>query len=79
MKFSVMKGRGNYSWSFKRKSYTLKLGKKTDLCGMGKSKKYALVSPGLRQVAPAQRLARYVGEKFNNMAWTPNPCRSTST
>ncbi len=27
MKESVMKGRGNYSWSFKRKSYTLKLGK----------------------------------------------------
>ena len=35
---SIMKGRGNYSWSFPKKSFTLKIDKKTNLCGMGTSK-----------------------------------------
>ena len=70
MKFSTMKGRGNYSWSFKRKSYTLKLGSSTDLCGMGASKKYALVSQDYDKSFMRNALAQYVGKKFTNMAWT---------
>ncbi|MGI9085158.1 MAG: CotH kinase family protein [Aeromicrobium sp.] len=72
VKFSVMKGRGNYSWSFKRKSYTLKLGKSTDLCGMGASKKYALVSQDYDKSFLRNALAGYIGKKFTNMAWTPD-------
>jgi hypothetical protein len=71
MKFTTMKGRGNYSWSFKRKSYTLKLGDSTDLCGMGKSKKYALVSQDYDKSFMRNALAQYIGSKFTNMAWTP--------
>ncbi len=72
MKFSTMKGRGNYSWSFKRKSYTLKLGDSTDLCGMGKSKKYALVSQDYDKSFLRNPLAQYIGKKFTNLAWTPD-------
>ncbi len=72
MKFSTMKGRGNYSWSFKRKSYTLKLGSSTDLCGMGASKKYALVSQDYDKSFMRNALAQYIGKEFKNMAWTPD-------
>ena len=39
-----IKGRGNYSWSFKQKPYTLKLAEKADLVGMGEAKKWVLVT-----------------------------------
>lgn len=39
-----IKGRGNYSWSFKQKPYTLKLAEKADLVGMGDAKKWVLVT-----------------------------------
>ena len=71
IKKSVMKGRGNYSWSFKRKSFTLKIDKKTDLCGMGVSKKYALVSQDYDKSFLRNPLAQYIGSKFSNLAWTP--------
>ena len=72
VKFSVMKGRGNYSWSFKRKSYTLKLGSKKDLCGMGENTKYALVSQDYDKSFLRNALAGYIGKKFKKMAWTPD-------
>jgi hypothetical protein len=72
LKNSVMKGRGNYSWSFNRKGFTLKLGKSTDLCGMGANKKYALVSQDYDKSFLRNALAGYIGKKFNHMAWTPD-------
>jgi len=39
-----IKGRGNWSWSFDQKPYTLKLSEKADLCGMGEAKKWILVT-----------------------------------
>ncbi|MBR2433952.1 MAG: CotH kinase family protein, partial [Lentisphaeria bacterium] len=39
-----IKGRGNYSWSFAQKPYTLKLAEKADLAGMGEAKKWVLVT-----------------------------------
>jgi len=68
---SVMKGRGNYSWSFPKKSFTLKTGDKLDLCGLGKSKKYALVANDYDKSLMRNSLAGYVGSKLNGMAWTP--------
>ena len=70
-KLSVMKGRGNYSWSFRRKSYTLKLGSDKDLCGMGANNKWALVSQDYDKALARNALAQYVGSKFTNMAWAP--------
>ncbi len=69
---SKMKGRGNYSWSFRRKSYTLKIDKSTDLCGMGKDKKWALVSGDYDKSLMRNSLAGYIGSKLDNMAWTPH-------
>ncbi len=39
-----IKGRGNYSWSFNQKPYSLKLGEKADLIGMGDARKWVLVT-----------------------------------
>ena len=73
MKFSTMKGRGNYSWSFKRKSYTLKLGDSTSLCGMGASKKYALVSQDYDKSFLRNALAQYVGKQvMRTPEWVPD-------
>lgn len=39
-----IKGRGNSTWSANKKPYNVKLDKKTDLFGMGKSKKWCLLA-----------------------------------
>ena len=39
-----IKGRGNYSWTFAQKPYSLKLGEKADLLGMGAAKKWTLIT-----------------------------------
>ncbi len=39
-----IKGRGNSTWKMEKKPYNLKLDKKTDLFGMGKSKKWSLIA-----------------------------------
>ena len=66
-----MKGRGNYSWSFDKKSFTLKLDKKTNLCGMGSSKKWALVANHYDKSLLRNTVADYIGSKLTNLAWTP--------
>lgn len=68
---SVMKGRGNYSWSFAKKSFTLKLAKKTDLCGMGSSKKWALIANHYDKSLLRTAVAFNIGQVLDNMAWTP--------
>lgn len=43
--YDKIDGRGNSSWDYsKKKSYNLKMPKKTDLFGLGKAKKWALLS-----------------------------------
>ena len=39
-----IKGRGNATWSFKKKPYNIKFEAKTDLFGMGKAKKWSLLA-----------------------------------
>lgn len=39
-----IKGRGNYSWTFAQKPYSLKLGEKADFLGMGAAKKWTLIT-----------------------------------
>ena len=67
-----IKGRGNYSWSFPKKSFTLKLEKGTNLCGMGKSKKWALVANDYDKSLMRNSVAYALGKKFSNLAWTPD-------
>lgn len=65
------KGRGNYSWSFSKKSFTLKLDKKVDLCGMGKSKKWALIANAYDKSLLRNTAAFDIGSRMSNLAWTP--------
>jgi hypothetical protein len=65
------KGRGNYSWSFSKKSFTLKLDSGQNLCGMGKSKKWALVANAYDKSLLRNTAAGNLGSKLTNMAWTP--------
>lgn len=67
----ALKGRGNYSWSFPKKSFTLKLDKKVDLCGMGANKKWALVSNHYDKSLLRNSVAQYVGSKLTNLVFTP--------
>lgn len=69
---AAMKGRGNYSWSFDKKSFTLKLDKKHNICGMGFSKKWALVANHYDKSLLRNTMAQYVGSKLTDMAWTPD-------
>lgn len=39
-----IKGRGNFSWSFAQKPYSLKLGESADFLGMGAAKKWVLIT-----------------------------------
>ena len=68
---SALKGRGNYSWSFPKKSYTLRIGTATGLCGLDSSRKFALVANDYDKSLLRNSLASYVGQKFSNMGWTP--------
>jgi CotH kinase protein len=68
---SAMKGRGNYSWTFPKKSFTLKLADAASLCGLDSSKKYALVANDFDKSLLRNSLASYVGQKFNGIGWSP--------
>jgi hypothetical protein len=68
---AAAKGRGNSSWTFDKKSYTVKLDKKVDLCGMGASKKWALVANHYDKSLIRNSLAGFIGSKMTKLAWTP--------
>ena len=71
VKKSTMKGRGNYSWSFDKKGFTLKTDKAKNLCGMGASKKWALVANHYDKSLLRNSVAGNLASKFTNLAWTP--------
>lgn len=54
---SELKGRGNATWSYYKKPYQIKLGKKTDLFGMGKAKTWILLANYTDQSALHNALA----------------------
>ena len=68
----TIKGRGNYSWTFPKKGYKIKLDKKADLLGMGDSKHWVLVSNfydhSMLRNSTATELSRRV---FGASAWIP--------
>ena len=66
-----MKGRGNYSWGFEKKSFSLNLDDANNLCGLGSSKKWALIANHYDKSLIRNPMASWVGTKFPNMGWTP--------
>ncbi len=67
-----MKGRGNYSWSFAKKSFSVNLKDGLNLCGMGKSKKWALVANHYDKSLLRNTVAGHVGQALTRLAWTPS-------
>jgi len=66
-----VRGRGNTTWLRDKKPYNINLDKKTDLCGMGGSKKWALLANDFDPALMRTEASMYLGSKLNNMAWTP--------
>lgn len=66
-----MKGRGNYSWTFDKKGFNLKFDDKEDLCGMGNSKKWALVANHYDRSLLRNSAANFVGEQMDFLEFTP--------
>ena len=71
-----MRGRGNYSWSFPKKGFNLKFPKlgnedKYDLCGMGKSRKWALIANDYDRSLLRNSAANFVGKQMGNLDYTP--------
>jgi hypothetical protein len=66
-----MKGRGNYSWGFAKKSFSVNLKSGLNLCGMGKSKKWALVANHYDKSLLRNTVAGHVGQSLTHLAWTP--------
>ena len=67
-----MKGRGNYSWGFAKKSFSLKLKDSLNLCGLGASKKWALVANHYDKSLLRNTVADNVGRALTHLAWTPD-------
>ncbi len=70
-----IKGRGNSSWGMPKKSYSLKLEKKSNLFGVasGKHKHYALIANYADKTLVRNKLAYYMGtDIFTHMDWNPH-------
>ncbi len=70
-----IKGRGNTSWNMPKKSYSVKLEKKSNLFGIadGKHKHYALIANYADKTLIRNRLAFYMGtDIFTGMDWNPH-------
>ena len=61
---SYIKGRGNSSWMQDKKPYNIKFEKKTDLFGMGKAKKWTLVSLTDDDALVRNPAAFYIAERL---------------
>lgn len=65
-----IKGRGNSTWQMEKKPYNIKLDKKADLFGMGKSKKWSLIA-NHSDDSLARNVAAYYAAKEAGMPYTP--------
>ncbi len=65
------RGRGNYTWTLDKKPYNFNLDKKTDLCGLGSSKKWALLANHYDRSLLRTAAGMYIGSQLTGMAWTP--------
>ncbi len=67
---AYIRGRGNSTWLEEKKSYKIKLEKKTDILGMGKSKHWILVSNAMDSSLLRNRIMLGIGRAFG-LAFTP--------
>lgn len=66
----TIKGRGNSTWQMEKKPYNIKLDEKTDLFGMGKSKKWSLIA-NHSDASLIRNVLAYEAAKRAGMEYTP--------
>lgn len=68
-----IKGRGNSSWHFNKKSFSLKLDEKTDILGMPKHKRWVLIGNSIDGSLLRNYFASYLGNSvFTGDEWNPS-------
>ncbi|MDR0829325.1 MAG: CotH kinase family protein [Prevotellaceae bacterium] len=67
-----IKGRGNSTWDFPKKPYSLKLQPKKSVLGMPSHKRWALLANFADKTLLRTEVGYKLGEIFNNMAWHPH-------
>ena len=67
-----IKGRGNYSWSFAQKPYSIKLGEKADFLGMGAAKKWTLITVS----SDKSMMHNYLSQKMSAAMGIPYTCEN---
>lgn len=65
------KGRGNMSWSFPKKSYSLKFMKKGKVLGMPAHKRWCLISNWLDRTLMRNAVAFKISSMMPSLVWTP--------
>jgi len=65
-----IKGRGNSTWAFDKKSFSLKLTTKSPLLNMSEHKRWALLANHSDKTLLRTEVAFKMGKIFDNMAWT---------
>ena len=66
-----MKGRGNMSWTFPKKSYSLKLSKKKEVLGMPRHKRWCLISNWLDRTMMRNAVAFKISSMMPSLEYTP--------
>jgi hypothetical protein len=68
-----IRGRGNYTWTnFDKKSYRLKLDKKTALLGMKRNKHWALIANADDYLGFLRNTVGFEASRLLGLAWTPS-------
>ena len=70
----LVKGRGNTTWSWPKKPYTIKLDKKKEVLGMPAHKRWVLLANFMDRTLMRNLVSMKVGSMLDNLAWTPR-CR----
>lgn len=73
---ATIRGRGNSSWGFEKKSYSLKLTESQKLCGLGdgKSKSWVLCANHCDQSFLRNYMGYWLQRQLTNISWGPD-CR----
>lgn len=67
-----IKGRGNSSWKQYKKPYSIKLGSKSKILGMKKSKRWVLIANYSDKSLLRNYYASYLGNSIYNSTWNPS-------
>lgn len=67
-----MKGRGNSSWTFPKKSYTLKLDSRHTLLGMAQHKRWCLISNWMDRTLLRNAVGLEIARRTTGLEWTPS-------